>query len=152
MHRRSNISELPEISELPLSLPQKGNVVSKAVGRCLLRLIGWKIVGRMPKSPKVIIAAAPHTSNWDFIIAMFAVLALGLRASYLMKREAFVWPFSGLFKWLGGVPVERKAAGGMVDGLVDWFANHEKAWLLVTPEGTRQKVSKYKRKQTDYYK
>ena len=131
-------------AELPPNAPQKGNRVTRAIGRGLMRMIGWKMDGKLPNCPKLIIAAAPHTSNWDFIIAMLAVLSVGLKASYLMKKEAFFWPFAGLFKWLGGVPVERNQAGGLVESLASWFANHDKAWLLITPEGTRSKVEKYK--------
>ena len=131
-------------AELPPNAPQKGNRVTRTIGRGLMRMIGWKMDGKLPNCPKLIIAAAPHTSNWDFIIAMLAVLSVGLKASYLMKKEAFFWPFAGLFKWLGGVPVERNQAGGLVESLASWFASHEKAWLLITPEGTRSKVEKYK--------
>ena len=138
------MQNMPVITELPSEAPSKGNRVTRAIGRALLRMIGWRIVGHTPRCPKVIICAAPHTSNWDFVLAMLAVLTLGLRASYLMKKEAFIWPLAGLFKWLGGVPVERAQAGGLVRSMVTWLNNREKAWLLITPEGTRKKVDRYK--------
>ena len=129
---------------LPAVAPRKGNRFTRWLGVRLLAAMGWRVEGEFPHCAKLIIAAAPHTSNWDFILAMLAILALGLRASYLMKKEAFIWPFAGLFKWLGGVPVVRSHADGMTQGLVGWFAAQESAWLLITPEGTRQKVEKYK--------
>ena len=86
-------------AELPPNAPHKGNRITRAIGRGLMRLLGWKMDGQLPNCPKLIIAAAPHTSNWDFIIAMLGVLSVGLKASYLMKKEAFFWPLSGLFKW-----------------------------------------------------
>ena len=137
------IAPLPEIRSLPAAAPARAIALPARWVACL-RLLGWRIVGHMPNRPKVIVCAAPHTSNWDFVIAMLAVLALGVRASYLMKQEAFIWPLAGLFKWLGGVPVARAQAGGMVASLVAWFAAREQAWLLITPEGTRQKVARYK--------
>lgn len=129
---------------LPPQAPRKGNAVTRWIGQRLLALLGWRAEGELPDSPKLIVAAAPHTSNWDFILAMLVVLSLGLKTSYLMKKEAFFWPFSGLFKWLGGVPVARRQSGGMVGSLTEWFNSQEKAWLLITPEGTRKKVEKYK--------
>ena len=42
--------------------------------RLSLRLLGWRVVGQLPDIPKFVIAGAPHTSNWDFV--MF--LATGL--------------------------------------------------------------------------
>lgn len=101
-------------------------------------------MGELPNEPRVIVAAAPHTSNWDFVLSMLSVLSLGIKASYLMKKEAFFWPFAGLFKWLGGVPVARAKAGGMVGSLVSWLQQQDEAWLLITPEGTRKKVERYK--------
>ncbi|HEY7772876.1 MAG TPA: 1-acyl-sn-glycerol-3-phosphate acyltransferase [Marinagarivorans sp.] len=129
---------------LPPQAPRKGNRCTRWIGERVLSALGWRIEGTLPDRPKLIIAAAPHTSNWDFILAMLAVLSLGLKASYLMKKEAFFWPFAGLFKWLGGVPVERHQAGGMVGSLTRWFSERDKAWLLITPEGTRKKVGRYK--------
>lgn len=129
---------------LPPQAPRKGNAVTRWIGQRLLALLGWRAEGELPNAPKLIIAAAPHTSNWDFILAMLVVLSLGLKASYLMKKEAFFWPFSGLFKWLGGVPVARRHSGGVVGSLTRWFNSQEQAWLLITPEGTRTKVEKYK--------
>lgn len=131
-------------TQLPPQAPRKGNAITRWIGRRLLALLGWRADGELPNTPKLIVAAAPHTSNWDFILAMLVVLSLGLRASYLMKKEAFFWPFAGLFKWLGGVPVERRQSGGMVGSLTQWFNSQEKAWLLITPEGTRTRVEKYK--------
>lgn len=130
--------------QLPPLAPRKGNRLTMWLGWRLLKLFGWRLEGQLPNQPKLIVAAAPHTSNWDFIFAMFAILALGLKASYLMKKEAFIWPFTGLFKWLGGVPVARGQNGGMVESLAHWFAQQEAGWLLITPEGTRKKVEQYK--------
>ncbi len=134
----------PIITTLPSNVPRKGNKLTRYIGASLLRLGGWKIVGELPNESKIIAAAAPHTSNWDFVLSMLAVLSLGVKASYLMKKEAFFWPFAGLFRWLGGVPVARAKAGGMVGSLVTWLQQQDKAWLLITPEGTRKKVARYK--------
>lgn len=144
MSKPCHLESLPRVEVLPELAPRKGNRVTCFLGRSLLGLFGWQVVGHVPNKPKVIIAAAPHTSNWDFILAMLVILSLGLRASYLMKKEAFFWPFAGLFKWLGGVPVARGKTIGLVDSLVEWLNQREKAWLLMTPDGTRRRVARYK--------
>jgi len=89
------------IPEIPAEMPTRGNCLTRGLGRVLLRLLGWRVVGEIPRFRKCMVAAAPHTSNWDFIVAMPAILALGVRASFLMKKEAFFWPCEGLFKSLG---------------------------------------------------
>ena len=45
--------------------PRMGNALSRGLGSFFLKLIGWKLVGRMPDEPKFIILGVPHTSNWD---------------------------------------------------------------------------------------
>lgn len=139
-----NFSEPIINFDIPQAMPRAGNRFTRWLGRSLMRLIGWKLRGALPSEGKVIVAAAPHTSNWDFIIAIGTIMSLGLRISYLMKKEAFVWPFKGFFLWLGGIPIDRKASENTVDQIADWYSTHEKVWVVLTPEGTRSKVDKWK--------
>ncbi len=134
----------PLTPPLPDCLLAKSNRFSRGVGRALLRLLGWRLEGSFPEAPKVMVALGPHTSNWDFVVAMAAILASGIQASYLMKKEAFVWPFSRLYVWLGGVPLNRKSATNTVEQLVSAFNRHDKLWVAIAPEGTRQKVGYWK--------
>lgn len=128
----------------PAEVPQYNSRVVRCLGRYLLKLVGWKIVGEVPRQPKVILAAAPHTSNWDFVVAMFAIMGLGVKLSYLMKKEAFFWPFKGLFMALGGIPLDRSAARNTVNQICSWFEKEDKLWVVITPEGTRSKVERWK--------
>ena len=132
------------VPELPPEIPSFGNRFSRWLGRTLLRLIGWKIVGQLPAEKKLILALSPHTSNWDFVTAMFGILAIGIKVSYLMKKEAFFWPVRNLFIWLGGIPIDRNAAEDTVVQIRKWFASNEKVCVGITPEGTRAKVDKWK--------
>ncbi len=130
--------------EIPDNMPRRGNFVTRAIGRTILRFIGWRVTGELPNIKKLVICGAPHTSNWDFISAMGVSLAIGIRFSYLMKKEAFFWPFKGLFMRLGGIPIDRKAAEDTVEQISSWYHQHNSVWLAITPEGTRKKVEKWK--------
>jgi len=132
------------IPDTPVNMPRAGGRFRRWLGRTLLRLSGWRLIGEIPNNKKLILAAAPHTSNWDFILAMLVVMALGVRVSYLMKKEAFIWPFATLFKHLGGIPLDRHAAEDTVEQIAGWYRSHEKVWVVITPEGTRSKVDKWK--------
>ena len=132
------------IPAIPEHLDRIGNGASRRLGQALLRLMGWRLVGEIPKHKQLVMAAAPHTSNWDFILAMLAVLATGIRISYLMKKEAFFWPLRSCFLWLGGIPIDRSAAENTVDQIATWFQRKEKLWVVITPEGTRSKVKRWK--------
>ena len=130
---------------LSASSPRMGNRFTRWLGRVVLRCIGWKMVGRLPSEKKLIIVGMPHTSNWDFIIAMACMQSVGLKVSFMMKREAFVWPFGVFFKYLGGVPIDRSSRSDVTSQMVNWFDRNENVWMGITPEGTRSKVGEYKK-------
>ncbi|MBL7850793.1 MAG: lysophospholipid acyltransferase family protein [Cyclobacteriaceae bacterium] len=109
----------------------------------LFKILGWKIVGKMPDIPKFIVAVAPHTSNWDFPVGLAARSILRIRnAQFLGKSQLFKPPFGWFFRWLGGHPVDRTTSHDMVDQVVKIFERHEKFILAIAPEGTRKKVGK----------
>lgn len=130
---------------MPPNAPAFGGKISRAFGHLLLRIVGMKIGGTLPNVPKAILVGAPHTTNWDLILALGMRYSLGLNYSFMMKKEAFFFPFGGLFKRMGGIPIDRKAAKNVVEQMNDWFSSREKAWIGITPEGTRSKVGKYKK-------
>ncbi|MFL0811607.1 MAG: lysophospholipid acyltransferase family protein [Agarilytica sp.] len=132
------------IPQLPNNVPRYGNAFTRWLGRYLLGISGWKISGELPNLPQLVVCGAPHTSNWDFMVAMFTELALGIKFSYFMKEEAFIWPFKGLFMALGGIPLDRSASQDTVGQISQWFETHEKVWIAITPDGTRSKVDKWK--------
>lgn len=130
--------------ELPEAIPRKGNACSRGLGLLLLKILGWRVTGQFPTHAKVIVAVGPHTSNWDFVIGVAGILAVGIDVRYLMKKEAFIWPLSKLFVWLGGVPLDRSSTADTVEQLVTHFNHAEKLWVAIAPEGTRKKVSNWK--------
>lgn len=130
--------------EMPKEVPRAGGPFRRWLGRSLLRALGWRLEGEFPRENQLVLAAAPHTSNWDFILAMILIMALGVRVSYMMKKEAFFWPFGGLFMKLGGIPIDRNAADDVVTQVVSWYKEHDKVWVVITPEGTRSKVERWK--------
>lgn len=122
------------------------------VGKVFLKLGGWKVLADgFPEDNKVVVIAAPHTSNWDFPVFMAAVGYLRLNVSFLGKHTLFKGPLGWLFYYLGGIPVEREgvAASDIVDQAVGAFEAREQLILGIAPEGTRSKVSKWK---TGFYR
>ncbi len=111
-----------------------------------LGLFGWKVVGRFPDAPKMVIIVAPHTSNWDFVAGFWAYLALDLQATWFGKHTLFIWPFGILFRRFGGIPIRResRAASAVVDDYTAAFQARERMLLALAPEGTRKKVSEWK--------
>jgi len=125
-------------------MPRFGNGFTKGIGLLIVKMLGWRLEGEFPPEKKLMVALAPHTSNWDFVVAMPFIMALRLKASWLMKKEAFFFPFKHLFMWLGGIPTDRAAPGGMAKQVARQFRDNEKMWVAITPEGTRKKTAKWK--------
>ena len=123
--------------ELPPSLPRRGNAFSKALARGLLALFGWRVTGEVPDRPKMVAIAAPHTTNWDFVVGILVVFALGLRVRYLGKHTLFRPPLGWLMRWLGGTPVVRDTPQGAVGDAAEMIAREERVLLGIAPEGTR---------------
>lgn len=110
----------------------------------MLALLGWRIEGVIPDLPKLVLIAAPHTSNWDFVVGIAAKLALRLRVMWLGKDSLFTAPFGGILRALGGVPVDRKASHDVVRQVIDEFARNERMILGLAPEGTRKPVTRWR--------
>ena len=129
------------------SLPLKPSFavrLFRPVGRLWLRATGWHIEGEMPNVPKFIIVAAPHSSNWDLPHVLAAGLEFGVRVHWMGKDSLFKWPYGGFMRWLGGIPVDRSKANNAVAQMVERFAQEDKLILVIPPEGTRGKVSRWK--------
>lgn len=111
-------------------------MIIRTICRFLLRLSGWRLDDK-PLPARCVLIAYPHTSNWDFILAMLAKGALGLRFHWLGKRELFRWPISTLMRALGGIAVDRQNPTGLIDDLVQHFQQRNELIIGLTPEGTR---------------
>jgi 1-acyl-sn-glycerol-3-phosphate acyltransferase len=117
-------------------------IMRKRVARAWLRAAGWTIDGGAPEAKKLVLIAAPHTSNWDLVHALACAYALDLSVHWMGKDSLFRGPAALGLRALGGISVDRSQRNAMVSALAAEFARRESFVLLVPPEGTR-KASKY---------
>lgn len=111
----------------------------------MLRIAGWRVEGEFPDRSKLIIAVAPHSSNVDFVLTIAVIWGLGLNASYLAKQSLFRFPLGVLMRAFGGIPVERNSSQGLVGQMVERFNERSGLILGITPEGTRNNLTEWKR-------
>ena len=109
-----------------------------------LKLRGWRFTGELPDVPKLIIIGAPHTTNWDFVVYLGVLHHLRMKANFIGKHTLFRWPFGFFFRWLGGIPVDRSKATGLVQQVVDAITHADRMILVMAPEGTRQPAPYWK--------
>jgi 1-acyl-sn-glycerol-3-phosphate acyltransferase len=126
------------------AVPRRGNAFSRGVGRLVLRGMGWHLEGAVPNVPRCVAIVAPHTSNWDFVVGLAALLALGLRGRFLSKDTLFRPPLGTFFRWVGGLPVDRATPDGVVEQAVSSLREGEPFVLALAPEGTRRRVRRWK--------
>ncbi len=112
--------------------------------RWIVARAGWKLRGELPNEPRLILVIAPHSSFWDGVWGILFRLTLGLRIGVMIKAELFATPLGPALRGLGGIPIRRDATKGVVEQMVEYFAQNEKLWLAITPEGTRKPVKRWK--------
>lgn len=110
----------------------------------ILTRLGWAFEGSMPPDPKWIAIGAPHTSNWDFFVFLATLGHFDIEVSFLAKHTLFRWPLGGVFRRLGGIPVDRNKTGGIVDAVTDAFESRDEMILVIAPEGTRDMARSWK--------
>lgn len=118
--------------------------IMRAVSFLALKVTGWRTVGEPPQLDKYVLIAAPHTSNWDFLVMLPVVLKYKLDVHWIGKHTLFPFPIAWFVRWLGGIPINRTAVGNTVEQAADAFRRSEKLVLLIAPEGTRGKVDRWK--------
>lgn len=126
------------------AVPRRGGSALRALGRGVLWMLRWRVEGEIPNAARCVVIVAPHTSNWDFVVGLAALLALDLRVTWLGKHTIFRGPFGALWRALGGVPVDRGATDGTVEATAGLFAAGDPLWVGLAPEGTRRKVERWK--------
>jgi len=127
------------------------------IGRLVLKIINWDVVGNLPDKKRIIIASAPHSSTFDAIYAYFVCLALDVKFYFLGSVSMFTrivvplpfkknpdklgipHPFGKLQNRVllnfGGIPVWRAKSKGVTQQVIDQLQTKEKFVLYLTVEG-----------------
>ncbi len=114
------------------------------LGKSWMKFKGWEFEGELPPQGKFLLVCGPHTSNWDFIYLLAIMFMLRIKVSWMGKHTLFKKPFGKVMRWLGGIPIDRRSAHGVVDQIVDHYNENENLIIAVTPEGSRRKRDHWK--------
>ena len=133
-----------DVPQLGAQVPRTHGPLVAGFGRLMLTMRGWKIEGNFPDCAKFVMIVAPHTSNWDVPVGLMAKFALRLKCRFIAKHSLFWWPLGAILRAVGGIPINRAAASDFVDDTVRIFSARKELVLIITPEGTRAKVERWK--------
>ena len=121
----------------------KPNWLSEIVRRFsvfIFTVNGWTAVQENPPPRK----AAPHTSNWYFLYFFGLTNKLKIESYWIGKNTLFKWPWGGMMRRMGGIPVNRSKSQNMVDAMVKEFDRRDDFLLTIPPEGTRGSVKQWR--------
>ncbi len=119
-------------------------MTGRLIGKTFLKLAGWRWEGGIPEKHRFVLIAAPHTSNWDLAYMLAFSWIVGVKLSWMGKHTLFKGLKGKALLAMGGVPVDRRAANGLVGQMVDLFAERDELILTIPPEGTRGHVERWK--------
>lgn len=139
----------PRLIPLGPQIPRRGNTFSRWLFLQLMRLMDWRFTGEFPDVRKAVLIVAPHTSNWDGVMTVIGSFALGLKISFFVKHGAFRFPFGGLMRFFGALPVDRDNAKDLVAFSAGQLREKDALLLSVAPEGTRDTADTWK---TGFYR
>jgi 1-acyl-sn-glycerol-3-phosphate acyltransferase len=106
---------------------------------------GWQVHPDPDLYPKMVLVAAPHTSNWDLPYTLATAFKYDIPISWVGKKTIFKWPFGNMMRALGGVSVDRSKRADTVQQLADAIkAAPNRIFLVIAPEGTRDVVKDWK--------
>jgi 1-acyl-sn-glycerol-3-phosphate acyltransferase len=107
------------------------------IGRGLLRVLRYDLVGSPPPDPVCVFVAYPHTSWLDLPLMLGIAWSSDLSPGFLAKQELFRAPFGRLLRSVGGIAVDRANPGSLVADLTERARSGRPFGLVIAPEGTR---------------
>ena len=120
--------------------------IKKIIAKFILWVWGWKIVLEGPASnlDRCVLVAAPHTANDEYILGNLAYWVLDKKLKVIIKDAHTKAWYGFIVKALGGVGIDRSQRNDLVNFVKNEFAKDDFS-LVITPEGTRSLVNKWRK-------
>tara|TARA_B100000945_G_scaffold170461_1_gene136620 strand:+ start:29 stop:619 length:591 start_codon:yes stop_codon:yes gene_type:complete len=130
--------------QIPEQFRASHPILLQKIGKFFLTITGWKFKGDIPRSDRIILVAGPHTSNWDFLLALAFIFGLNLNVYWIGKHTLFKNGLSKLMRKLGGIPVDRASPELLMNEVSNIVKKQKGVIIAISPEGTRKKVERLK--------
>ncbi|MXS72022.1 glycerol acyltransferase [Flavobacteriaceae bacterium W22] len=118
----------------------------KLIGKLMLKILGWKVVlqGNVDNLDRCILVVAPHTHNMEYLLGNLAYWSLGKKLKIIIKDAHTKSWYGSIVKGLGGIGIDRSQKNDLVNFVAGQFAKEDFS-LVITPEGTRSWVPKWRK-------
>lgn len=120
--------------------------MKKIIAKLALGLMGWKV--KLHGDPAVlnrcILVVAPHTDNMEYILGNLAYWLLDKPLRIIIKDQHTKAWYGGIVRGLGGAGIDRSQRNNLVNFVADLFKKEDFS-LVITPEGTRSWVEKWRK-------
>ena len=120
--------------------------IKKIIAKFILWIWGWKIVMEGPASnlDRCILVVAPHTANDEYILGNLSYWVLDKKLKVIIKDSHTKAWYGFIIKELGGIGIDRSQRNNLVKFVVNEFKKDSFS-LVITPEGTRSWVPKWRK-------
>jgi len=119
--------------------------MKKIIALIVFWIMGWKTeMTDIETAKKSVMIAAPHTSNWDLVYMVGVFWKHKLKVKFFIKDSYTKGIHGGYFRWLGGIGINRKKSGNMIETAAKLFEKENEIIIIIPPEGTRKRVEKWK--------
>ena len=130
--------------QIPEQFRASHPILLQKIAKFFLTITGWKFKGDIPRSDRIILVAGPHTSNWDFLLALAFIFGLNLNVFWIGKHTLFKNGLSKIMRKLGGIPVDRASPELLMNEVSHIVKKQKGVIIAISPEGTRKKVERLK--------
>lgn len=114
------------------------------MARSVLRWTGWRTQVIPPGTSRYVLIGAPHTSNWDFALALLLMTVENIPIRIMGKDSLFRGPMGIFMRSIGALPVNRREQTNLVDQIAAKFDQYDELIIGIAPEGTRKKTSRWR--------
>ncbi|CEJ71451.1 Acyltransferase [Chryseobacterium oranimense G311] len=120
--------------------------MKKLIGKLMLKMLGWKVVlqGDAKSLNRCILVVAPHTHNMEYLLGNLAYWSLEKPLKIIIKDAHTKAWYGSVVKGLGGIGIDRSQKNDLVNFVARQFEKEDFS-LVITPEGTRSWVPKWRK-------
>ena len=137
------------------SLVAADRPLAASIASWILRALGWRFHstygpdlrrdGHADFPSKFVVFGEPHTHLVDILMMLlfFRVYRLP-RVTFPVRQAYFVPVLGGLLRRMGAIPVDTRAANGLVGQMVERMRASEGMILHIAPSGTRRRTERWR--------